>query len=78
MVPVDSWIVNIVINCSLKKIGFSRSDFIVCCVPAYFIQSPVLSVFVLFAFFSSLFRCLIASSNCCENQGGWRGLLMRF
>lgn len=41
MVPVDSWVVNIVINCSFKEIGFSRSDFIVCCVSAYFVQTPV-------------------------------------
>ena len=32
-----------------------------------------LSVFVLHACFSNLFRCLIALSNCCENQGVWRG-----
>ena len=35
-VSVDSWIVNIVINCSFEEIGFRRSDFIVCCIPAYF------------------------------------------
>ena len=68
-VPVDSWIANIVINRSFEEIGFRRSDFIECCIPAYLIQSPIFISFVLFAFFSNLFRCLIASSNCPENQG---------
>ena len=39
MVPVDSWIVNAVTNCSFEEIGFRRSDFIACYVSAYFIQT---------------------------------------
>ena len=76
MVPIDSWIINIFINCNAKEIGLSGSDFVACCVPTYFVQSS--SDFDLWAFFSSLFRCLIASSDRCENQGGWRDLFVRF
>ena len=50
MVQVDSWFANIVVNCSFEEIGFRRSDFIVCCVPAYFIQSPVFISFHPFCF----------------------------